>query len=264
MIQAKKRFGQNFLKDSYILDQIIQSIPQDVENIVEIGAGLGDLTQKLLKFKNLISYEIDLDLEAFLINKFSKELKSNKLKLVFGDAKEIWEDSGICQDKYFLVANLPYYVATNLILKAIDDENCIGFIVMIQKEVALKFANEDNSLGILANFLGDTKILFDVAPACFDPMPKVTSSVIKLIKDKRIKDFFDEEEYKEFKNFIKCSFTSPKKILFKNLNTKFNKDLLRKTFITLDIKENIRAHELNFALFLKIFKSLKAQNGREQ
>ena len=82
MIKAKKEFGQNFLKDSVILDKIVQAIPNDTSNIVEIGPGLGDLTLRLLKISKVKSYEIDRDLEKILTAKFADELENGRFVLV--------------------------------------------------------------------------------------------------------------------------------------------------------------------------------------
>lgn len=271
MIKAKKKFGQNFLCDSSVLDKIIQSIPNDSENIIEIGAGLGDLTQRLVVFPRLTSFEIDEDLFDFLKNKFAKELQEGKLKFVFNDVLNVWDSEGISdKKKYFLVANLPYYIATKIILKAIDDEYCDGFIVMIQKEVALKFSakstdKECSSLSILANLQGECELLFDVSPDAFNPPPKVTSSVIKMKKNKSIFDFFsDPSEYNEFKEFLKICFIAPRKTLLKNLSLEFDKKILSEIFEKFEISNTTRAHELDFALFLKIFKNIRAKNGESR
>ena len=120
MISAKKQFGQNFLKNEIIIDKIIESIPNNQNNIVEIGPGLGDLTKKLLGFGTLTSYEIDRDLYDILKVEFAKELKSGNFHLILGDALDIWSIDKLCNKRYFLVANLPYYVATKMILKAIN------------------------------------------------------------------------------------------------------------------------------------------------
>ena len=152
MIKAKKQYGQNFLHDKEILTKITQAIPKDVKKIVEIGPGLGDLTQELLKISPVKAYEIDADLIGFLRDKFQKELKEEKFILLHQDASELF-----CfdEDKYFLVANLPYYIASKLILQALEDENCKGLIVMVQREMALKFCAESGSsdfgaLGVLS------------------------------------------------------------------------------------------------------------------
>ena len=272
MIKAKKEFGQNFLKDSVILDKIVQAIPNDTSNIVEIGPGLGDLTLRLLKISKVKSYEIDRDLEKILTAKFADELENGRFELVFGDALEIWQSGGLSEKKYFLAANLPYYVATNLILRAIDDDNCLGFVVMVQKEVALKFcATSKNSefgvISVLANLFGKCEFLFEVPPLAFEPPPKVTSAVMRLVKNEFLsehKKFANLDEYAEFKGFLRICFSAPRKTLFKNLSSKFDKNLLNEIFANLQISQTIRSHELDFALFLKIFKNLKVENERRK
>ena len=272
MIKAKKEFGQNFLKDSVILDKIVQAIPNDTSNIVEIGPGLGDLTLRLLKISKLKSYEIDRDLEKILTAKFADELENGRFELVLGDALEIWQDSGLSEKKYFLAANLPYYVATNLILRAIDDDNCLGFVVMVQKEVALKFCatsknSEFGAISVLANLFGKCEFLFEVPPFAFEPPPKVTSAVMRLVKNEFLsenKKFANLDEYAEFKGFLRICFSAPRKTLFKNLSSKFDKNLLNEIFANLQISQTIRSHELDFALFLKIFKNLKVENERRK
>ncbi|MBQ9876158.1 MAG: 16S rRNA (adenine(1518)-N(6)/adenine(1519)-N(6))-dimethyltransferase RsmA [Campylobacter sp.] len=272
MIKAKKEFGQNFLKDSVILDKIVQAIPNDTSNIVEIGPGLGDLTLRLLKISKVKSYEIDRDLEKILTAKFADELENGRFELVFGDALEIWQSGGLSEKKYFLAANLPYYVATNLILRAIDDDNCLGFVVMVQKEVALKFCatsknSEFGAISVLANLFGKCEFLFEVPPLAFEPPPKVTSAVMRLVKNEFLsehKKFANLDEYAEFKGFLRICFSAPRKTLFKNLSSKFDKNLLNEIFANLQISQTIRSHELDFALFLKIFKNLKVENERRK
>lgn len=272
MIKAKKEFGQNFLKDSVILDKIVQAIPNDTSNIVEIGPGLGDLTLRLLKISKVKSYEIDRDLEKNLTAKFADELENGRFELVFGDALEIWQNGGLSEKKYFLAANLPYYVATNLILRAIDDDNCLGFVVMVQKEVALKFCatsknSEFGAISVLANLFGKCEFLFEVPPLAFEPPPKVTSAVMRLVKNEFLsehKKFANLDEYTEFKGFLRICFSAPRKTLFKNLSSKFDKNLLNEIFANLQISQTIRSHELDFALFLKIFKNLKVENERRK
>lgn len=272
MIKAKKEFGQNFLKDSVILDKIVQAIPNDTSDIVEIGPGLGDLTLRLLKISKVKSYEIDRDLEKILTAKFADELENGRFELVLGDALEIWQNGGLSEKKYFLAANLPYYVATNLILRAIDDDNCLGFVVMVQKEVALKFCatsknSEFGAISVLANLFGKCEFLFEVPPLAFEPPPKVTSAVMRLVKNEFLsehKKFANLDEYAKFKGFLRICFSAPRKTLFKNLSSKFDKNLLNEIFANLQISQTIRSHELDFALFLKIFKNLKVENERRK
>ena len=274
MIKAKKHFGQNFLQDKATLDKIIQAIPNDVENVVEIGPGLGDLTFRLLQIYKTTSFEIDCELFQILKVKFANEIQNGQLKLFCKDALEQWQqEDGLSSENYFLVANLPYYVATKMILNAIDDEKCLGLIVMIQKEVALKFSaksrdKEFSALSILASLQGRCELLFDVDAKLFNPPPKVTSSVIKLQKTKKIfgKDeiFKDAKQYKAFKAFLRAAFASPRKTLLKNLSTNFDKKTLEEIFEDLDLAQNLRPHELDVDSYLKVFERLKEDNERQK
>ena len=108
-------------------------MPKDNNLIVEIGPGLGDLTEKLLQKNKLVAYEIDTDLCKILKEKFD-------IELICGDVLDSWQSGKLREEKYNLIANLPYYVATNIILKALNDENCENILVLIQKEVAEKFS----------------------------------------------------------------------------------------------------------------------------
>lgn len=261
MIKAKKHFGQNFLKDKSVIKKIIQAIPKDTKNIVEIGPGLGDLTQELLELAPTKAYEIDADLIVFLQKKFQKELESKRLQLLHKDASDAFCLS-LNDEAYFLVANLPYYVATHLILQAFEDDNCKGLIVMVQKEVAQKFCaksgeKEYSALGILCELICERQILFEVEPECFEPAPKVISAVMKLEKKAKFTDFC---EPKAFKDFLRICFSSPRKQLINNL--KAHKDKLAKIFGEPDL--NIRPHELCVNSYLKIYNEIKDEYERRK
>ena len=221
-IKAKKRYGQNFLKDENILTKIIESMPNNSNHTVEIGPGLGDLTQRLVKYKEMTAYEVDSDLFTILQAKFATQIESNKLKLIHTDVLEAWDNQGTLYDgKYDLIANLPYYIATNIILRAFEDSNCEHIIVMIQKEVANKFSASEgdkdfSSLGVIAKLMTkESRILFDVPPESFEPAPKVMSSILFIRKDR------DATVSKEFKKFLKAAFVQPRKKLSKNFAISF-------------------------------------------
>ncbi|BCX78617.1 16S rRNA (adenine(1518)-N(6)/adenine(1519)-N(6))-dimethyltransferase RsmA [Campylobacter sp. 19-13652] len=267
MIKAKKKFGQNFLKDESIKAKIIQAIPHNADNIVEIGAGLGDLTTRLLELNARVkSYEIDDDLVPILRDKFKSQIQSGEFSLVHSDALSAWDD-GLSDEPYFLVANLPYYVATKMILNAIKDPLCKGLLVMVQREVAVKFSaksgsSEYSALAVLADLASKARLLFDVEAVSFDPPPKVTSSVIEIIKHKSLVGdvFSSDKEFVMFCDFLKAAFSAPRKVLVKNLASKFKKDAVLEAFKELKMAENIRPHELNTTLYLEIFK--KVNNGK--
>jgi 16S rRNA (adenine1518-N6/adenine1519-N6)-dimethyltransferase len=244
IIKAKKKFGQNFLKDKHYLEKIVQAMPNTDNLVVEIGPGLGDLTEKLLEKRRVTAYEIDQDLCEILKEKFPN------LNLKCGDVLEFWQET-LENEEYDLIANLPYYVATNIILKALKDKNAKNILVLIQKEVADKFsakAGDKNysSLAILAQSVAKVKKLFCIPPGAFVPAPKVTSSVILFEK-------FENSFNEEFAKFLKVAFANPRKTLKKNLSAKY------KNFDPEDfgLAKNIRPHQIDGSTFFRLFSNVR-------
>jgi len=250
---ADKRFGQNFLKDESILNKIVEAMPKDNLPIVEIGPGLGDLTRQLLRVGQVRAYEVDKRLCEYLKDEFKEPIISGNLELKCID---ILEHNGSLYDKnYSLVANLPYYIATKIVLNALHDSNCKNILVMVQKEVAKKFAakvgdKEFSSLGILTQSVAKANILFDVPSSAFVPPPKVTSAILHIEK-------FDTLNDLEFESFLKVATKQPRKTLYKNLSTTYNKELLKRLFLTLNIKSSARAHEVELSIYHHLYKELK-------
>lgn len=260
-VKAKKKYGQNFLKDTTVLDKIIQSMPNNNNYVVEIGPGLGDLTKNLVKYKDMTAYEVDTDLISILESNFAIEMKEDKLKLIHTDVLEAWDKQKTLHDgRYDMIANLPYYIATNIILRALEDDNCEHIIVMIQKEVAQKFTayvneKEFSSLGIISESLSiERRILFDVPPESFDPPPKVMSSILYIRKD------MNKSIEKGFKDFLKACFMQPRKKLSKNLSSVVDKSFISKMYEELEINDNIRPHEVSSSLYSQMY--TKVKNGR--
>lgn len=257
-VKAKKQYGQNFLKDTTILDKIIQSMPNNNNYVVEIGPGLGDLTKNLVKYKDMTAYEVDTDLIGILKSKFAIEIKEEKLKLIHTDVLVAWDKQKTLHDgKYDLIANLPYYIATNIILRAFEDKNCEHIIVMVQKEVAEKFTakvnNKDySSLGIITESISiDSRILFDVPPESFDPPPKIISSILYIKKD------MDKHLDKDFNKFLKACFVQPRKKLSKNLTSVIDKNTISKIYEELSINDNVRPHEVSSSLYSQMHTRVK-------
>ncbi|MEA3553011.1 MAG: 16S rRNA (adenine(1518)-N(6)/adenine(1519)-N(6))-dimethyltransferase RsmA [Campylobacterota bacterium] len=263
-IKAKKKFGQNFLKDDNVLIEIIQSMPKNDNHIVEIGPGLGDLTKKLVKCKDVTAYEVDRDLYSILQEEFQTELDSGRLNIILGDVLDKWSaDQPLHSSRYDLIANLPYYIATNIILNAYEDENCEHIIVMVQKEVADKFTascrdKEYSALGVITELVSvEAKTIIVVPPESFNPPPKVDSAVIYIKKD------MDKSVSDGFKKFLRGCFVQPRKKLVKNLSAFYNKNLLIDVFKELEIKETARPHEVDSSLYSHIYTKV-TNNGREK
>ncbi|MDZ5762619.1 Ribosomal RNA small subunit methyltransferase A [Candidatus Cyrtobacter comes] len=178
---AKKSLGQNFLIDKEIAHKI-PSLASDIseKRILEIGPGFGSLTHSILlqKPKYLFAIEKDHRFEQPLLE--IKKLNEN-FNFQIGDALDNFD---YYTEKYSIIANLPYSVATPLLLKWVYSSSLIEeIIVMVQKEVALRITNtyqdaEYSRLSIITQTVYDSCICFDVAKECFDPQPKVTSSVV--------------------------------------------------------------------------------------
>jgi len=227
-------------------------MPNTDNLVIEIGPGLGDLTEKLLEKRRVTAIEIDKDLCEVLKKKFSN------LNLLCGDALEFWKNGTLADENYDLIANLPYYIATNIILKALKDKKAKNILVLIQKEVADKFSakvgdKEYSSLAIIAQSVSKVKKLFDVPPGAFVPAPKVVSSVVLFEK---FKDSFDEE----FAKFLKIAFSHPRKTLNKNLSATG----LKLEDFGLDSK--LRPHQVDGSTFFQLFSALKerSNNAREK
>ena len=257
-VKAKKQYGQNFLKDMTILDKIIQSMPNNNNYVVEIGPGLGDLTKNLVKYKDMTAYEVDTDLIGILKSKFAIEIEEEKLKLIHTDVLVAWDKQKTLNDgKYDLIANLPYYIATNIVLRAFEDKNCEHIIVMVQKEVAEKFTAKVNdkdysSLGIITELISvDSRILFDVPPESFDPPPKIISSILYIKKD------MDKYLDKDFNKFLKACFVQPRKKLSKNLTSVIDKNTISKIYEELEINDNVRPHEVSSSLYSQMHTRVK-------
>ena len=116
-VVAKKKFGQNFLKDETVLQKIVEAMPKNDNKIVEIGPGLGDLTKYLVDVKSVEAFEVDTDLCKLLQSEFKEEIATKRLHINCGDVLKAWKSS-LVDEEYDLVANLPYYIATNIILNA--------------------------------------------------------------------------------------------------------------------------------------------------
>ena len=254
-IVAKKRFGQNFLKDTSIIKQIVKSMPNDKLQIVEIGPGLGDLTEELLRHYSVIAYEVDIDLYRYLQDKFRLEIDEGKLTLKLCDVLEFWEDSSLCEKEYKIVANLPYNIGTNIILRALKDQNCKHITAMLQKEVALKFCavageREYSALGVLRESVANARVLLEVPPTSFEPIPKVDSIVFEI-------DKFANIENNGFESFLRVAFNSPRKMALKNLTSLCSRDTLETLFDEIHLEKNYRPHQISSRYYHLIFEKLK-------
>jgi len=252
-VVAKKKFGQNFLKDETVLQKIVEAMPNNDNKIVEIGPGLGDLTKYLVDVKSVEAFEVDTDLCKLLQKKFDKEIATKQLHINCGDVLNAWQSSLIDED-YDLVANLPYYIATNIILKALADPKCKNILVMVQLEVAEKFCASEGekvfgSLGVITQSVGEAHIVVQVPPTAFEPPPKINSAVFLIQKSQDRSD-------KIFEGMLRVAFKQPRKTLMKNLSATYDKELLQQAFAELDFLPTIRPHQVSTKDYHHLYKKI--------
>ena len=255
----KKKYGQNFIVDKNIIHSIIKKSEIDDETLViEIGPGAGSLTSELGKYaKNVIAYEIDETLKPIL----EKNITSNT-EVIFEDflKRDIAEDiKKYNYKKLYVIANLPYYITTPIIIKLIDTK--IDFdkiVVMVQKEVGDRFkakpkTKEYNSLSVfLSYYFNITKIL-DVSRNVFMPKPNVDSIVVCFTK-KVDKLKVNNEEL--FFKLIKDSFKQKRKNLRNNLKG-YDLENISKTLSKYNLDLTVRAEALPLEIFVDIANNLE-------
>ena len=250
----KKKFGQNFLKNKDLLKKISELRNFDNKLVLEIGPGKGALTEYLLKKqpKKLIAIEKDEELKPFLL-KIQKKYSVN-FEIIFQDALK-YEYSKIKGQKIFLVANLPYHIATTLVIKWLKYiENFESIIIMVQREVAERLSAKVSTkfygrTSILVQLHSDVKKIFDVSPDNFHPKPKVNSSVIELNPKSNL-DF----NYEKVDELLKICFAQRRKKLKNNLN-KISHSNLEK-IIKSGIDLNLRPQDISIENYLMMSKLL--------
>lgn len=194
MHKAKKRFGQNFLIDDFIIERILAAIRvKNDEHILEIGPGLGALTQSLFLESNQLSVvEIDRDLIYGLERNFQKisekypHKSREQWQVINQDALTFQLNSIFKEKKIRVVGNLPYNISTPLLFYFVEQLSFIEDMhFMLQKEVVERICAEPNNknygrLSIMLQYYCSCENLFEVPPESFDPQPKVNSAIIRL------------------------------------------------------------------------------------
>jgi len=249
-----KSLGQNFLVDDSVPKDIVLGAEVDENDLViEIGPGVGTLTAQLLnKAKKVVAIELDNDLIPIL----TQEIGDNpKFTLIHNDALKVNFNEVIGEEKSVkLVANLPYYVTTPIIVKLLKEGyNFKSLTIMIQKEVAERInAEPDNkdygALSLLVQYYCNTKIIRKVPPQCFIPRPKVDSIVIRLdrLNEPKVK----VENEKLFFDIIRNSFNMRRKTLWNGVkNIGLSKENLELAFKEANIDPKRRGETLSIEEF---------------
>lgn len=264
-IKANKSLGQNFLINENVIETIVESsnITKD-DLVIEIGPGLGTLTKYLLeKAKKVICVELDKKMIEILEDRF--KLYDN-FELINDDILKVNLKQLISQEKTTsninnvkVVANLPYYITTPIIMKLLEEELDLESItVMIQKEVAKRLSaipgqKDTGAITYTVYYYANAQEVIEVPNNCFIPEPDVTSEVIKLNirKEKPVNPKSKEEMFK----IIKCAFMQRRKTLLNSLtnaNIFKNKEEGINILNELNINTNIRAEKLTLEDFQNI------------
>lgn len=250
---AKKSFGQNFLIDEFYISKIINALaPQADQTIIEIGAGRGALTAKLLNSgANVVAIELEREMISVLKREFAAKenfqlVESDALKVDFSRFKT--ENQ---RPKVKLVANLPYYISTAILQKLIEEREVFSeMILMFQKEVVERITAKvgDSERGFLTvlveNYLEAEK-LFDVPSRAFRPAPKVNSSIVRLISKENV-----EIPAESFRNLISLAFRQKRKTLYNNLKNEFPN--IQNSLEKCGIEANVRAESLTMEEWRKL------------
>lgn len=261
-MKPKKSFGQNFLTDKKIAENIAVSGDISKKDIVlEIGPGKGILTEFLLKSAGkVIAVEKDRDLFPFLSEKFKKEIKNSKLFLVSGDILNFnFKQHELKNGNYKLIANIPYNltgILFRLFLETGPRPKTIIF--MVQKEVAERIITRDKKesvLSISVKIYGIPKIIRRVSAGSFFPKPNVDSAVLAIEKIKS--PFRNKNESERFFEILRAGFSSKRKKISSNLTSISKKEDILKAFTKLKIDENTRAEDLSPDIFLMLAKELR-------
>ena len=248
-VKAKKHLGQHFLKDLEIAKRIVDSLSltSQYKKVMEVGPGMGVLTQYLIENKNYQTFAVEVDRESigFLVDKFPV-LKGN---IIYGDFLYLDLNDIINSESFAVIGNFPYNISSQILFKVLDYKDQIPEVVgMFQKEVAERIAARPGSktygiTSVLLQAFYNIEYLFTVDEFVFDPPPKVKSAVIRLTRNETNQLNCDE---KQFKTVVKLAFNQRRKTMRNSL----------KSLITDEIKGNevfnLRPEQLSVAQFVAL------------
>lgn len=262
-VTANKKLGQNFLIDDNVIQGIVKSAQIDsTDLVIEIGPGLGTLTAQLLeKAGKVIAIELDQNMLKILNDRFhlydNFMLLNNDILQV--DLKKLIKENMSGFSKVKVVANLPYYITTPIIMKLLEEKLDIESItVMVQKEVADRITaipgdKLSGAITYSVDYYAEAKKVIFVDKQCFIPSPEVDSEVIKLdIRSTPVVNVNDEEL---FFRIIKASFMQRRKTLINGLSNSgiiTNKEKIKNIFEEIGIDLGIRGEKLTIEQFAKL------------
>lgn len=253
-LHAKKKFGQNFIIDPSVVRKIA-SLSHGGDTVIEIGPGLGALTQQLsFMYKNVVAYEID----PHMVTVLEKSLAdADNVEIILGDFMKA-DLSRFVGEKISVCANLPYYITTPILFKLMTlDVN--GMTLMVQKEIGERLAakpntKDYNALSIQIQYYYDVKTVMSVSRESFHPRPGVESIVVNLTpRDAKMP--YNEAE---FFVFVKACFQFRRKTLINNLKTLEIEIDYETIFRKCGLDERVRADVLSYDDYIKLYGEIYA------
>lgn len=262
--RARKRFGQNFLVNEYVINEIVRAVSAvSGEQIVEIGPGLGVLTERLVQSEaQVTAIELDRDLVGRLQQRFSD---NKKFQLINADALEInFSDlaKNLGSKKLRVVGNLPYNISTPIMFKLLESaEDITDMHFMLQKEVVKRLAAKPGTsawgrLGIMVQYHCDVEELIEVPPDSFDPPPKVDSAVVRLTPRQTGSKVLSVQMLEKV---VRIAFNKRRKTLRNALKELFTEAQI----INLDVDPNLRPEKLTLNQYVAFANELSAREAKE-
>jgi 16S rRNA (adenine1518-N6/adenine1519-N6)-dimethyltransferase len=258
--QARKRFGQNFLHDPGVIEQIIRAInPKPDDAIVEIGPGLGALTEEILAVNpRLQVVELDRDLIPVLRTKFFNypEFRIHEADALKFDFSELMVDRPLR-----IIGNLPYNISTPLIFHLLAQADVVQDMhFMLQKEVVQRMAavpgdNNYGRLGIMTQYFCKVQPLFEVGSGAFRPAPKVDSAIVRLVPHKTLPH--PAKDLATLQAVVRTAFNARRKTLRKALGGMVSAEQLQ----SLGINDGLRPENLSLADYVAIADLLFEEKG---
>ena len=253
----KKNFGQNFIVDENIIRAIINKAGIDKNTLVlEIGPGAGSLTYYLgLEAKQVLCYEIDTSLKSVL-EETLHEL--DNVRVIYEDflkANVLDDLQDYEYDQLYVVANLPYYITTPIIMKIIEEGIPVQkLVIMVQKEVGDRFkavpgTKDYNSLSVYLHYYFDVKKILDISRNVFLPKPNVDSIVLEFVRKQTSYDIQNESL---FFDLVRNSFKQKRKTLRNNLNGLYDLELIESVLKKYHLDLSVRAEQLPIEIFVEM------------
>lgn len=257
-----KQFGQNFLTDKALLNEIVSDAQVENGVVLEIGAGAGTLTRELAKCADrVIAFEIDRNLESVLKITLAD---CDNVRVVIGDVMryKMSEIEALCGGGFKLVANIPYYLTSPLIMNFVEQSvNVQALTLTIQKEVAERLtanpATKDyGAITVAVNAVADVTLTRVLDRSLFYPVPNVDSAVVRIDMNRTKYDISDKAL---FRKTVKTAFAMRRKTLVNNLTVGFNIDRITAENVLkrVNLPLNCRGEELSVEQFVDLYKVIE-------